>query len=206
MSNISKILVALVAMLFSQTILSAQTAEGWLTQLNQSLGERYAMSAVVQIGDKDNVAEELNGLFMVDGNGYYLSLGVMEVYSDGKLRYEVNNERKEATIDRVDLESHDLLTNPTNAFRFAADEFYISLDGVCDNEATINLVPREDIGITGIELRLKRDGGRVAPISVTYNYDGDIVNILLKMRDGGDAKLPRWNKDAYRAYDVVSFI
>ena len=142
MSNISKILVALVAMLFSQTILSAQTAEGWLTQLNQSLGERYAMSAVVQIGDKDNVAEELNGLFMVDGNGYYLSLGVMEVYSDGKLRYEVNNERKEATIDRVDLESHDLLTNPTNAFRFAADEFYISLDGVCDNEATINLVPR----------------------------------------------------------------
>lgn len=196
-----------VVALFSVTALSAQSAEEWLESLNESLGERYSMSTVVQIGDGESVSEELAGLFMVDGDGYYLSLGVMEVFSDGKLRYEVNNERKEATIDRVDLESHDLLTNPTNAFAFAGDEFQISIISSDDKVACIGLVPRDEIGITDIKLRLKRDAsGEVVPESITYNYDGDVVRILLSDVGDGDWTLPRWDERAYRAYDVVSFI
>lgn len=196
-----------VVALFSVTALSAQSAEEWLGSLNESLGERYSMSTVVQIGDGESVSEELAGLFMVDGDGYYLSLGVMEVFSDGKLRYEVNNERKEATIDRVDLESYDLLTNPTNAFAFAGDEFQISIISSDDKVACIGLVPRDEIGITDIKLRLKRDAsGEVVPESITYNYDGDVVRILLSDVGDGDWTLPRWDEGAYRAYDVVSFI
>lgn len=203
----NKIFLSFLATIFSVATLSAQTAEEWLGSLNKTLGSRYTMNAVVQIGDAEGVVDELNGLFMVDGDGYYLSLGVMEVYSDGKLRYEVNNERKEATIDRVDLTSHDLLTNPTKAFTFAHDEFQITLQSASADAASLGLVPREDIGIANIELQLKRDmNGRVLPESITYDYDGDVVKINLSIVKNKDATLPRWDDDAYRAYDVVSFL
>ena len=74
----------------------AQSAEAWLAQLNKSLGERYAMNISVAMGDMAPIA----GFFMVEGDGYYINLDVMEVYSDGKLRYEVNNQRKEVVEDR----------------------------------------------------------------------------------------------------------
>lgn len=187
--------------MLSVATLSAQSAEAWIEALNKSLGTRYTMGATVRVE-----GDELTGIFMVDGDGYYLTLGTMEVYSDGKLRYEVNNERKEVTIDRVDLTSRDILTNPTNAFSFAAEEFYSDIVADKGGEVVISLVPREDIGITDIELTLRRDGhGRVVPAAVRYNYDGDIIDVLLALRPA-DATLPRWDKAAYRAYDIVSFI
>ena len=48
--------------------------------------------------------------------------------------------------------------------------------------------------------------GRVLPESITYNYDGDVVKINLSIVKNKDATLPRWDDDAYRAYDVVSFL
>lgn len=204
MSN--KVILSFVATIFSIFTLSAQDAERWIEVLNKSLGTRYTMSAVVEVGSDGGVAEELNGIFMVDGDGYYLSLGLMEVYSDGKLRYEVNNERKEVTIDRVDLTSHDILTNPTNAFRFASEEFSSTVVADKGDEVVLSLTPREDIGITEIELTLRRSAdGAVVPLVVRYNYDGDIIRVLLALQPT-DAKLRRWDKDAYRAYDVVSFV
>lgn len=199
MSN--KIILTFVGLVLSVATLSAQSAGVWIEALNNSLGTRYTMGATVRVE-----GDELTGIFMVDGDGYYLTLGTMEVYSDGKLRYEVNNERKEVTIDRVDLTSRDILTNPTNAFSFAAEEFYSDIVADKGGEVVISLVPREDIGITDIELTLRRDGhGRVVPVAVRYNYDGDIIDVLLALRPA-DATLPRWDKAAYRAYDIVSFI
>lgn len=196
-----RIILTVVGVVLSIATLSAQGAEAWIEALNKSLGVRYTMAATVSVE-----GDELSGIFMVEGDGYYLTLGSMEVYSDGKLRYEVNNERKEVTIDGVDLTSRDILTNPTNAFRFAREEFSSTLVAESGDEVTINLTPREDIGITDIELTLRRDGdGRVVPLAVRYNYDGDIIHISLTMR-AADAALPRWDKAAYRAYDIVSFI
>lgn len=199
MSN--KIILSLVATIFAISTLSAQSAEAWIEALNNSLGERYTMAATVAMED-----DELSGIFMVEGDGYYLTLGMMEVYSDGMLRYEVNNERKEVTIDRVDLTSRDILTNPTNAFRFAREEFSSSVVADKGDEVVLSLTPREDIGITDIELTLRRDAnGVVTPLAVRYNYDGDVIHVALAMRPA-DATLPRWDKAAYRAYDIVSFI
>lgn len=199
MSN--KIILSLVATIFAISTLSAQSAEAWIEALNNSLGERYTLAATVAME-----GDELGGIFMVEGDGYYLTLGTMEVYSDGKLRYEVNNERKEVTIDRVDLTSRDILTNPTNAFRFAREEFSSAIVADKDGEVVLSLTPREDIGITDIELTLRRDAnGVVTPLAVRYNYDGDVIHVALAMRPA-DATLPRWDKAAYRAYDIVSFI
>lgn len=192
------------AMLLVSFSLSAQTtAREWLTKLDKTLGDRYATYMTVATPE----SETLNGYFMVDGEGYYLTLGVMEVYSDGKLRYEINNERKEVTEDRVDTESVDLLTNPTHAFDFVDSEFEVSVVETLDDGVVLLLSPRsEDYGVTDICLTLHREAQRVVPRVVVYNYDGDVITISLSLADAAQSKLPVWDKSAYRAYDIVSFL
>jgi hypothetical protein len=43
-------------------------------------------------------------------------------------------------------------------------------------------------------------------VAISYDYDGDAISIVLSAADSADAKLPRWDKSAYRAYDIVSFL
>lgn len=188
----------------SVAVLSAQTtAQEWLRRLDSTLGTRYAMHLTVSV-DED---EPLNGYFMVEGDAYYLVLGSMEVYSDGKLRYEVNNQRKEVTEDRVNLESVDLLSNPTRAFKFVDSEFQMSVASAEPASVVLQLVPKvEGMGISDISLTLGVDTQSVLPRCVVYNYDGTSVTIELSMADLSDSTLPRWSKQAYRAYDIVSFL
>lgn len=200
-------IISLFVALFAVGSLSAQSAEEWLTSLNESLGERYAMDLFVEVGAVDSVDDQLSGYFMVEGDGYYISLGVMEVYSDGKLRYEINNERKEVVEDRVNLESVDLLSNPTRAFSFLPEEFSAKVVKSSSTGAVVSLVPKsDDLGITAILLSLERKGAKVVPSKVSYDYDGDLVTITLTVLDASDLKLRKWDKTAYRAYDIVSFL
>ena len=196
-------------MLATTANLMAQSGEEWLARLNSSLGERYAMSMSVAMGsDIDNLEEQVTGYMMVDGDSYYITLGIMEVYSDGKLRYEINNDRKEVTEDRVNLASRDLLTNPTRAFDFAPEEFDIALRFSHNGEiASLEFTPREkSLGVTAISLALVSEGDRVCPSQIAYDYDGDIVCITLAMVDIRDKRLPRWDAQLYKAYDIVSFL
>ena len=196
-------------MLVTSASLMAQSGEEWLARLNGSLGERYAMSMSVAMGsDIDNLEEQVTGYMMVDGDGYYITLGIMEVYSDGKLRYEINNDRKEVTEDRVNLASRDLLTNPTRAFDVAPEEFDIALRFSHNGEiASLEFTPRDkSLGVTAISLALVSEGDRVYPSQIAYDYDGDIVCITLAMVDVRDKSLPRWDAQLYKAYDIVSFL
>lgn len=188
--------------------LSAQTtAREWLEKLDSSLGERYAMQLYVTVGDVDNVGDQYGGFFMVEGDAYYINLGVMEVYSDGKLRYEVNNERKEVTEDSVNLEAVDLLSNPTRAFDFVDEEYTITIARSSGNGVTLCLEPKSgDIGISSILLQLEKTGNGVTPKEITYNYEGDVINISLTSADMSSGAMPRWNRSEYRAYDIVSFL
>lgn len=193
--------------MFGAMSLSAQTTpQEWITALNKSLGSRYALGVTVVVGTGAE-STTLYGSIKVDGDAYYLMLGNMEVYSDGKLRYEINNERKEVTEDRVNLDSHDLLTNPTRAFTFLDSEFQMAMRAASDaNTKYIDLTPREDIGITTITLALKRSGSSVVPQTISYFYDGDVVTISMQPLAATSWTLPRWNKASYVAYDIVSFL
>ena len=190
-------------MLATLSTASAQSAQEWLTKLNTSLGERYAMNMSVTVGEE----APLTGFFMVEGDAYYITLGIMEVYSDGKLRYEINNERKEVVEDIVNLEACDLLSNPTRAFTFVPNEFMSEVVSTTNDVVVVKLTPKsEAMGIDSITLTLQRSGSVVTPKTVSYDYDGDAVAISLNRVEVGDKKLPRWDKAAYRAYDIVSFL
>ena len=183
-----------------------QSPREWIDMLNRSLGASYGVHVEVTTDDSE---EPIAGYYIVDGDSYYLQLGVMEVYSDAKLRYEINNERKEVTEDVVNLESVDLLTNPTQAFNFVDDEFDASIVEQNAEGATLRLVPKDELlGISDIRLVLRRDGATVMPTDVSYDYEGYVVDIELHVVDTQDTSLPRWaeRKANYRAYDMVSFL
>ena len=207
MNEIMRGVLLLMAMLSAALGASAQQSpREWIDMLNRSLGASYGVHVEVTTDDSE---EPVAGYYIVDGDSYYLQLGVMEVYSDAKLRYEINNERKEVTEDVVNLESVDLLTNPTRAFNFVDDEFDASIVEQNAEGATLRLVPKDELlGISDIRLVLRRDGATVMPTDVSYDYDGYVVDIELCVVDTQDTSLPRWaeRKANYRAYDMVSFL
>lgn len=207
MNEIMRGVLLLMAMLSAALGASAQQSpREWIDMLNRSLGASYGVHVEVTTDDSE---EPVAGYYIVDGDSYYLQLGVMEVYSDAKLRYEINNERKEVTEDVVNLESVDLLTNPTRAFNFVDDEFDASIVEQNAEGATLRLVPKDELlGISDIRLVLRRDGATVMPTDVSYDYDGYVVDIELHVVDTQDTSLPRWaeRKANYRAYDMVSFL
>ncbi len=207
MNEIMRGVLLLMAMLSAALGASAQQSpREWIDMLNRSLGASYGVHVEVTPDDSE---EPVAGYYIVDGDSYYLQLGVMEVYSDAKLRYEINNERKEVTEDVVNLESVDLLTNPTQAFNFVDDEFDASIVEQNAEGATLRLVPKDELlGISDIRLVLRRDGATVMPTDVSYDYEGYVVDIELRVVDTQDTSLPRWaeRKTNYRAYDMVSFL
>ena len=183
-------------------IYAQASARDWINGVNRTLKDNYALHMKV-----DAYGQKMNGYFIVERDSYYMQLGSMEVYSDGKLRYEINNERKEVVEDRVNLEACDLLSNPTRAFTFVSKEFSSEVVSRADNRVVVRLTPKsEAVGIDSIELTLEESGSKVLPVSICYDYDGDKVSIALAMADAADAKLPCWSKAAYRAYDIVSFL
>lgn len=177
-------------------------AREWIDALNYCLGDKYALFMRV-----DAYGDEIKGYFMVEDDSYYIQLGTMEVYSNGKIRYEVNNERKEVTEDRVDLESIDLLTNPTHAFEFLDEEFTSSIFEEIHNGVILKLEPKEDIGITAIYVSVINDGkGNITPHAIKYDYEGEQVAIALIMADASSSIMPKWDKSRYTTYDMVSFL
>lgn len=197
-----KLLILSFAMLTAVSVSAQITAREWIEALNYTLGDKYALFMRV-----DAYGVEIKGYFMVEEDSYYIQLGIMEVYSNGKLRYEINNERKEVTEDRVDLSSVDLLTNPTRAFEFVEDEFTATIEEDIHNGVILKLVPKEDIGISAIYVSVVNDGkGNITPHAIKYDYEGDEVAIALIMADATGSVLPRWNKSSYTSYDIVSFL
>lgn len=191
----------LVALMCAVNLSAQTTAREWIDGVNYTLDDRYALYMKVKA-----YGEEMNGYFMVDKDNYYIQLGVMEVYSDGKLRYEVNNERKEVTEDRVNLTSRDLLTNPTRAFEFLEEEFTATINEKIHNGVILKLVPKQSADITAVYVSIVWRDGRIIPLAIKYDYDGEEVSIGLVMADVSSAVLPRWNKMAYKHYDIVSFL
>lgn len=191
----------LVALMCAVNVSAQITARDWIEGLNYTLDERYALYMKVKA-----YGEEMNGYFMVDKDSYYIQLGIMEVYSDGELRYEVNNERKEVTEDRVNLDSRDLLTNPTRAFEFVEEEFTATISQTIHNGVILKLVPKHSADITAVYVSVVWKDNRIIPLAIKYDYDGEEVAIGLVMAEAESAVLPRWRKSAYKTYDMVSFL
>ena len=80
---------------------------------------RYEAAFALQAGDY-----KAEGRYLVDGDTYHIVVGdIAEVFCDGKVRYEGDNEREEVNIDVVDASSRNILDNPTRCFDFVGSEY-----------------------------------------------------------------------------------
>ena len=144
-----------------------------------------------------------SGSYSVAGDSYYIKVGEAEVYADGKTRYEVDHSRKEVSVDVVDLESQNILDNPTRCFDFVGEEYAAELVKESDGVATIRLEARDEAMEGEILLGVESATGK--PLSIAYILYDDRVDVKIKSLTPRKTKLPTFSKGNYKGYDMVDF-
>lgn len=189
------------AMSFAASVAMAQGgASQTLQQVAKyvkSLG-RYEVSFALLAGEYS-----AKGYFRVDGDSYYMTVGTAEVYCDGKVRYEVDNERKEVNIDEVDVASRNVLDNPTRCFDFVGSDYSVKeeLSGSGRTKLTLSAEDKDIEGV--IILSLDEKTGR--PIGLEYElYDERVVIDAISIATAKE-QVKHFNQSAYRGYEVVDF-
>lgn len=145
------------------------------------------------------------GRYAVEGEGYYLVLGDAEVYCDGAVRYEVDNRRREVTIDVVDTDSRNILNNPVHAFDFLGSEYAASLVGKQEGHAVVRLTPAPGNTSSAGNIVLTVDTAAMRPVSLRYDYDGEQVQVSVLGIKPLETPLKAFAKDNYAGYEFIDF-
>lgn len=196
-----KLLLILVAfiMLHSMALADEGAAEGVkrVKAYVEKLG-RYEVRFNVLAGELIYV-----GQYHVDGDSYYIQMDNVEVYSDGKVRHEVDNERKEVSIDVMDSESRNMLDNPTHCFDFAESEYRSEIQSRKDGELTIFL-RATDTDVEGdIYLTIEEKSGK--PRKIVYRLYDDEVEVTIDSIVSVKQPLKKFSKNQYKGYEIVDF-
>ena len=145
------------------------------------------------------------GRYAVEGEGYYLVLGDAEVYCDGAVRFEVDNRRREVTIDVVDTDSRNILNNPVHAFDFLGSEYAASLAGEQEGRAVVRLTPAPGNTSSAGNIGLTVDTAAMRPVSLRYDYDGEQVQVSVLGIKPLETPLKAFAKDNYAGYEFIDF-
>ena len=145
------------------------------------------------------------GRYAVEGEGYYLVLGDAEVYCDGAVRFEVDNRRREVTIDVVDTDSRNILNTPVHAFDFLGSEYAASLAGEQEGRAVVRLTPAPGNTSSAGNIVLTVDTAAMRPVSLRYDYDGEQVQISVLGIKPLETPLKAFAKDNYAGYEFIDF-
>lgn len=145
------------------------------------------------------------GRYAVEGEGYYLVLGDAEVYCDGAVRFEVDNRRREVTIDVVDTDSRNILNNPVHAFDFLGSEYAASLVGEQEGHAVVRLTPAPGNTSSAGNIVLTVDTAAMRPVSLRYDYDGEQVQVSVLGIKPLETPLKAFAKDNYAGYEFIDF-
>lgn len=144
------------------------------------------------------------GYYSVGDGRYYISLGAAEVYGADDTRYEVDNDRREVVIDRVDASSRNLLNNPAHAFDFMEEEFRAESLSDTAGVVTLRLTPRRSGGgIGAIDVSVDRATGR--PYRVEYLFEGEKIGIDIRSVTAESAAPARFDRSKYAGYETIDF-
>lgn len=146
-----------------------------------------------------------SGSYVVEGEAYSLELGDAEVFCDGKVRYEVDNDRREVTILDVDRRSRNILNNPVRAFDFIGSDYSCELLWERDGQAAVRLTPMAGSDSSAGEITLVVDTSRMRPVSLSYDYDGERVDVAIRSVGAPDALLRRFDRKACEGYEFIDF-
>lgn len=198
--TISLLVVAFVSLSYAMASSPEDVAKAGVKSVKEYVAKlgRYQVKFNVLAGDLIYVGE-----YGVEGDSYYIQMDNVEVYSDGKLRYEVDNKRKEVSIDMVDLQSRNILDNPTRCFDFAESEYEVELQSDRDEELTLYLQPIAEDMDGEIFLTIDKKSGR--PKKIVYRLYDDEVEVAIDSIAASKSPIKRYNKNHYKGYDIIDF-
>ena len=124
---------------------------------------------------------------------------------DGTGRYEVDNGRREVTILDVDRRSRNILNNPVRAFDFIGSDYSCELLWERDGQAAVRLTPMAGSDSSAGEITLVVDTSRMRPVSLSYDYDGERVDVAIRSVGAPDAPLRRFDRKACEGYEFIDF-
>lgn len=191
------LLIALLVVSFAARAEGERELLGRVADYVAALGN-YEVEFNVAAGDYTS-----QGRYLVWGDAYYILLDKAEVYSDGKLRYEIDRERKEVNIDNIDLQSRNILDNPTRCFDFVDDEYSSQILKRECGIVTVRLVARDEQLEGEILLRVDEMTGR--PLGVEYHLYEDSIQIDISSIKSTKNKIMTFKKSDYKDYDIVDF-
>lgn len=152
-------------------------------------------------------AEEFTaaGRYTVDGEAYCLEVDDAEVFSDGKVRYEVDNRRREVTVVEVDRESRNLLNNPVRAFDFLGSQYAATLLSDEGGRALVRLTPSDgEASATGTVV-VTVSTSTMRPERLEYDYDGERVTVRILGVAAPEAPLRRFDRKNFDGYEMIDF-
>ena len=184
----------------------APSADGRAAEILEKLAAGFrALGAYGVTFEVSSDEYTTRGRYAVEGENYYIAVGEAEVYCDGKIRYEIDNRRREVTIDDVDTSSRNLLSNPAHAFDFIGTQYAPSLVSDANGRAVVRLTPTSANASPAGEILVTVDTAAMRPESLRYDYDGEQVGIAVLGVAPLDTPLKAFYKGDYKGYEFIDF-
>ena len=184
----------------------APSADGRAAEILEKLAAGFrALGAYGVTFEVSSDEYTTRGRYAVEGENYYIAVGEAEVYCDGRIRYEIDNRRREVTIDDVDTSSRNLLSNPAHAFDFIGTQYAPSLVSDANGWAVVRLTPTSADASPAGEILVTVDTAAMRPESLRYDYDGEQVGIAVLGVAPLDTPLKAFSKGDYKGYEFIDF-
>jgi len=155
--------------------------------------------------------ELIEGYYVVSGDRYAIEVDDKRVFSDGRVRYEIDNDYEEVVISRANPASRNILENPAKAFSFLDGNFesvYVGaerFDGVACDIISLKPLSRE-FGITEITLYI--DSSATLPRGIRYRIDNSSITVTVKRFERLAAlreSVFAFDRQEYRGYEIIDF-
>ena len=160
----------------------------------------YSVDFEVSAGDYKS-----RGSYVVEGRCYYLALADAEVFADSVIRYEIDNRRREVTVTEVDAASRNILNNPVRAFDFLGSEYVPTLVSEAAGRAVVRLTPAAGNDAPAGVVTVTVDTAAMRPLSLSYDYDGEQVQIGILGIAPLAGHVRVFDKNACAGYEFIDF-
>lgn len=143
------------------------------------------------------------GRYCVKGKSYYIEVADAEVYSDGEVRYEVDNLRHEVNVDVMDYASRNILDNPTRCFDFVEEDYTAEVVERNGEQVSLKLCAKDKQLEGEIYLTVVQNTGLPKRLEYVLYDDRVIVTVESVEKLRGEVK--GFNRSTYKDYEIIDF-
>ena len=207
-----KYVIVLLLTLISYSGFADEKSDKLLSNLSSKLKVLNSYKAVFNVFvDEEDIGV---GEYSVNGDKFYIEILDKEIYSDGKVQYDVNNEDSEIIVDNVGANSGDVLSNPANAFNELSTHYTHKFSQKIDLKGLkydlIKLVAKDaDAGVKYVDLYLSVISG--LPYKIVYKINDTesvvevILNKIVKIESSLDLDKYKFKRSDYKDYEYIDF-